>query len=134
MRSRLRGLIQREGAFKVSKHTITNVSRINQCHALSFLLQASQFGEYSTCKYNELQEAAKKSERSHTYRMVKKPKEPERKEVTKGDIIDLHDLLFTENRDYLIKYKDNQKVKAEHLAGKVIVLYFSPLSTDPFYM
>lgn len=30
--------------------------------------------------------------------------------IRKGDIIDLHDLLFTKNRDYLVKFNDDQKV------------------------
>ncbi|KAL6542722.1 hypothetical protein OROHE_010242 [Orobanche hederae] len=57
----------------------------------------------------------------------KEVEEPERrKKIAKGDIIDLHDLLFTKNRDYLVRYQDNQHVKAEHLAAKVIVIYFTP--------
>ncbi|KAK1361518.1 hypothetical protein POM88_045992 [Heracleum sosnowskyi] len=48
--------------------------------------------------------------------------------VTKGDVIDLREFLFTEYRDYLIRYNDNTKVKAEQLAGKVILLYFVSLS------
>lgn len=30
--------------------------------------------------------------------------------VRKGDMINLHDLLFTKNRDYLVKYNDDQQV------------------------
>ncbi|KAL8093570.1 putative nucleoredoxin 1-2 [Apium graveolens] len=44
----------------------------------------------------------------------------------KGDTIDLNDLLFTNERDYLIK-NDNQQVKAEDLEGKIVALYFLPL-------
>ncbi|KAL8123451.1 hypothetical protein AgCh_011427 [Apium graveolens] len=47
--------------------------------------------------------------------------------IRKGDMINLNDLLFTEHRDYLVKYDDAQQVKAAHLAGKVTVLYFVPL-------
>lgn len=47
--------------------------------------------------------------------------------LREGDIIDLSDLLFTKSRDYLIK-NNNERVKAEQLAGKVIIIYFTPLS------
>uniref|UniRef100_A0A164UNZ2 protein-disulfide reductase n=1 Tax=Daucus carota subsp. sativus TaxID=79200 RepID=A0A164UNZ2_DAUCS len=46
-------------------------------------------------------------------------------------MINLHDLLFTKNRDYLVKYNDDQQVKAAQLAGKVIILYFVRLNSDP---
>lgn len=49
--------------------------------------------------------------------------------VTKGDVIDLRQFLFTEYRDYLIR-NDGTQVKAEQLAGKVIILYFMTLSHD----
>ncbi|KAK1390848.1 hypothetical protein POM88_019026 [Heracleum sosnowskyi] len=49
------------------------------------------------------------------------------RKIRKGDTICLNDLLFTNNRDYLIK-NNNQHVKAEHLEGKVIGIYFVPLS------
>lgn len=114
LRSRLRGLILRGGA-SVSNPTSTYLSRINQCHALSFFLQVSQFGEFSTCKYNELREEAKGSGGiSNSFRMMQKPKRHVRKRITKGDIVDLQGLLFTENRDYLVKYKDNEKVDARY--------------------
>ncbi|KAL8133797.1 putative nucleoredoxin 1 [Apium graveolens] len=48
--------------------------------------------------------------------------------VNKGDAIHLNG-LFTQNRDYLIKY-NGQKVKAGELADKVIALYFVPLLAD----
>ncbi|KAK1359159.1 hypothetical protein POM88_043640 [Heracleum sosnowskyi] len=48
----------------------------------------------------------------------------EPKPIRKGDVINLHDLLFTKNRDYLVRY-NGDKVKAEQLAGKVIVLKFA---------
>ncbi|KAK1369999.1 hypothetical protein POM88_036091 [Heracleum sosnowskyi] len=38
--------------------------------------------------------------------------------VTKGDVIDLRKFLFTNYRDYLIRYNDKTQVKAEQLAGK----------------
>ncbi|KAL6542787.1 hypothetical protein OROHE_010307 [Orobanche hederae] len=54
-----------------------------------------------------------------------------KRSITKGDTISLNDLLFTNNRDYLIR-NDNQHVKAEQLEGKVIGVYFVPLSSkDP---
>ncbi|KAK1389955.1 hypothetical protein POM88_018133 [Heracleum sosnowskyi] len=52
----------------------------------------------------------------------------EHKEIERGDVINLPDLLFTKNRDYLVKYSDNQRVMAEQLAGKVVVLFFVSLS------
>ncbi|KAK1377324.1 hypothetical protein POM88_033517 [Heracleum sosnowskyi] len=48
------------------------------------------------------------------------------KKIKKGDKINLHDLLFTKDRDYLVRYQDNQRVKAEHLAAKIISLLASP--------
>lgn len=51
--------------------------------------------------------------------------------IRKGDVVCLSDLLFTKNRDYLVK-NNNQKVKAEQLAGKVIVIYFVPLYGCPY--
>ncbi|KAL8094135.1 putative nucleoredoxin 1 isoform X2 [Apium graveolens] len=54
-------------------------------------------------------------------------REEEELKVKEGDIINLMDLLFTENRDYLVKYNGDQKVKAEQLAGKAILLYFVPV-------
>ncbi|XP_074324135.1 putative nucleoredoxin 1 [Apium graveolens] len=50
-----------------------------------------------------------------------------RTELKKGDIISLNELLFTSNRDYLVK-NNNQHVKADELKGKVVLLYFMPLS------
>ncbi|KAK1356031.1 hypothetical protein POM88_049287 [Heracleum sosnowskyi] len=50
--------------------------------------------------------------------------------IKKGDVVNLNDLLFTKHRDYLVKYNHHQQVKAAHLAGKVIVLYFVPLLPD----
>lgn len=47
--------------------------------------------------------------------------------IVEGDIINLSDLLFTRSRDYLIK-NNNERVKAEQLAGKDIIIYFTPLS------
>ncbi|XP_074365766.1 putative nucleoredoxin 1 isoform X1 [Apium graveolens] len=49
--------------------------------------------------------------------------------IKKGDIINLKDLLFTKNRDYLVR-NNNEHIKAEQLEGKVIVLYFMPLYVD----
>nr|XP_017222424.1 PREDICTED: probable nucleoredoxin 1-2 isoform X2 [Daucus carota subsp. sativus] len=47
--------------------------------------------------------------------------------ITKGDTISLTDLLFTHNRNYLVK-NNHQHVKAEQLEGKVVGIYFLPLS------
>ncbi|XP_074369425.1 putative nucleoredoxin 1 [Apium graveolens] len=44
--------------------------------------------------------------------------------VKKGEFVNLFDLLFTETRDYLIKCNDGRQVKAEELAGKVVIIYF----------
>ncbi|KAK1356034.1 hypothetical protein POM88_049290 [Heracleum sosnowskyi] len=59
----------------------------------------------------------------------------EHKVIRKGDTINLHTLLFTEYRDYVVRYIDNiqVQVKAAQLAGKVIVLYFLPLHQDYVY-
>ncbi|KAL8145109.1 polyadenylate-binding protein, cytoplasmic and nuclear-like [Apium graveolens] len=46
--------------------------------------------------------------------------------IRKGDVISLKDLLFTSNRDYLVK-NNKEYIKAEKLEGKVIVIYFLPL-------
>ncbi|KAL6554691.1 hypothetical protein OROHE_007430 [Orobanche hederae] len=46
--------------------------------------------------------------------------ETKKKLINKGDVINLHDLLFTQNRDYLVRYQDNQQVKAEHLEDKTV--------------
>ncbi|XP_017219564.1 probable nucleoredoxin 1 isoform X1 [Daucus carota subsp. sativus] len=53
------------------------------------------------------------------------------KRIEKGDFVDLSTLLFTANRDYLIKYNHPQLVTAEQLAGKVIGIYFQPLHSPP---
>ncbi|XP_074355030.1 putative nucleoredoxin 1 [Apium graveolens] len=59
----------------------------------------------------------------------------EHKVIRKGDIINLHDLLFTKYRDYVVRHTDDidVQVKAAQLAGKVIVLYFLPLHHDYAY-
>lgn len=49
-----------------------------------------------------------------------------------GDVVNISQLLFTKDRDYLIKSNDSQLVMSEHLAGKVIVMYFVPLRPDCF--
>ncbi|KAL6558384.1 ATP-citrate synthase alpha chain protein 1 [Orobanche minor] len=51
--------------------------------------------------------------------------------LQEGDTVDLYDLLFTKDRDYLIKCNGGQKVKAEQLEGMVVVIYFdSVLNID----
>ncbi|KAL8130844.1 putative nucleoredoxin 1 [Apium graveolens] len=48
--------------------------------------------------------------------------------INEGDTVDISELLFTQERDYLITYKDREHpVKAKDLKGKVIVLHFVPL-------
>ncbi|KAL6496485.1 hypothetical protein OROGR_029743 [Orobanche gracilis] len=42
---------------------------------------------------------------------MSKVKGKRKREVNNGDILNLPDLLFTDQRDYLIKYNDNQLVK-----------------------
>lgn len=49
-------------------------------------------------------------------------------DIKKGDVINLVDLLFTKDRDYLIKCNDSQQVNAEHLAGKVVIIYLDSIS------
>ncbi|KAL6575568.1 hypothetical protein OROHE_000945 [Orobanche hederae] len=48
-------------------------------------------------------------------------------DIKEGDIINLLDLIFDENRDYVVRYNE-QQVKAEQLVGKDILLYFVPVS------
>lgn len=49
---------------------------------------------------------------------------PERKKkIKKGDKINLHDLLFTKDRDYLVRYQDNQRVRYVY----ILVIYFLTL-------
>ncbi|XP_074350614.1 putative nucleoredoxin 1 isoform X2 [Apium graveolens] len=50
-------------------------------------------------------------------------------DIKEGDVINLWDLLFSEKRDYLIKY-NGHKVKAEQLGGKAMLIYFVPVSLD----
>ncbi|KAL8102377.1 putative nucleoredoxin 1 isoform X3 [Apium graveolens] len=53
-------------------------------------------------------------------------------EIKEGDHINLRNLLFTEKRDYLVK-NNGQKVKAEELVGKAILLYFVPVYLDGIF-
>lgn len=43
-------------------------------------------------------------------RMRAETRDEEQLNVREGDVINLPNLLFTENRDYLVKYNDDQKV------------------------
>ncbi|KAK1349793.1 hypothetical protein POM88_054756 [Heracleum sosnowskyi] len=55
--------------------------------------------------------------------------------IKQGEFVNIFDLLFTETRDYLIKCNDGQQVKAEELAGKVVIIYFdSVLDLDTGFM
>ncbi|KAK1362766.1 hypothetical protein POM88_038327 [Heracleum sosnowskyi] len=71
------------------------------------------------------EEGNKRSEEQTNFYIVDKPKPKgkKRKQTSEeqttqiGDVVNLSDLLFTNTRDYLIKYKDNQVVKDEQLAG-----------------
>ncbi|KAK1353623.1 hypothetical protein POM88_051988 [Heracleum sosnowskyi] len=61
--------------------------------------------------------------RKHVEEKKKKKKQsiPEEEEemqsfIRVGDAVDLSQILFTQERDYLIKYKDNKLVKHKHLA------------------
>lgn len=48
--------------------------------------------------------------------------------INEGDTVDISELLFTQDRDFLITYNDRDRpVQAQHLKGKVIVLHFVPL-------
>ncbi|KAK1354702.1 hypothetical protein POM88_047958 [Heracleum sosnowskyi] len=62
--------------------------------------------------------------------MQAEPRDEEDLNVREGDVINLPNLLFTENRDYLVKYNDDQKVRAAQLVGKAILLYFVPSEDD----
>lgn len=55
--------------------------------------------------------------------------EVEKQIIRKGDIISLNELLFTRNRDYLIR-NDKEHVKAQQLENKVIGIYFLPLYVE----
>ncbi|KAL8103443.1 putative nucleoredoxin 1-1 [Apium graveolens] len=53
----------------------------------------------------------------------------ENHELKNGDIVNLSELLFTKDRDFLITYNDrNRPVQPNHLEGKVVVLHFVPLA------
>lgn len=39
-----------------------------------------------------------------------------------GDVININDLLFTKNRDYLIRYNDNQRVRFSFSIMNVCVI------------
>ncbi|KAL1821881.1 hypothetical protein ACET3Z_016750 [Daucus carota] len=67
------------------------------------------------------------STRHHTQTAARPEFTDNGKALEKGDIISLNDLLFTPTRNYLVK-NNNQHVKAEELKGKVVILYFVPLS------
>ncbi|KAK1385210.1 hypothetical protein POM88_022945 [Heracleum sosnowskyi] len=54
----------------------------------------------------------------------------EENRIQKGDHVNLSQLLFTTNRDYLIRFNDPRPVTADKFAGKVIVLYFVPINRD----
>lgn len=54
-------------------------------------------------------------------------KEMLKQSYKKGDIINLPGILFTKHRDYLVK-NNSQQVKAKQLEGKVIVIFFVPIS------
>lgn len=55
--------------------------------------------------------------------------EEEFADIKEGDIINLWDLIFSEDRDYLVRYND-QQIKAKQLVGKAILVYFLPVSYD----
>ncbi|XP_074345760.1 putative nucleoredoxin 1 isoform X1 [Apium graveolens] len=52
--------------------------------------------------------------------------EEELRIIEKGDIVNLSELLFSKNRNDLIRYNDPQLVTADQLAGKVVLMYFVP--------
>ncbi|KAK1355175.1 hypothetical protein POM88_048431 [Heracleum sosnowskyi] len=80
-------------------------STVNHRNLFSFL-QVSHIGDYFTSK------------RLYEIDHEEEDVETKKKLINKGDVINLHDLLFTQNRDYLVRYQDNQQVKAEHLEDK----------------
>ena len=82
-------------------------------------------------RYSTREEAAKAQDALDENRLGYKRSEYEKYEVKKqiirkGDVISLKDILFTKNRDYLVK-NNKERVKAEHLEDKVVVIYFLPL-------
>ncbi|KAL8114913.1 putative nucleoredoxin 1 [Apium graveolens] len=97
-------------------YTYNMSSTVNHRYLFSFL-QVSHAGDYFTNKRLYPSEDDEEE--------IQGP--DTKKKISKGDVIDLHDLLFTKNRDYLVRYQNNQQVKAEHLAAKVIAIYFTPI-------
>ncbi|XP_017246060.1 probable nucleoredoxin 1 isoform X2 [Daucus carota subsp. sativus] len=78
------------------------------CRRKEFATNYNNFNNYNTTKVSTSRERCDKR-------------------IEKGDFVDLSTLLFTANRDYLVKYNHPQQVRAEQLAGKVIGIYFLPL-------
>lgn len=93
--------------------------------------------EYPKSKSYNLEEEAKRrpdsdllTPRSHYSEKGMGRQDEDLTSIERGDIINLPELLFTKNRDYLVKYNSDEKVKAEQLAGKVIVILFISLAHD----
>ncbi|KAK1376785.1 hypothetical protein POM88_032978 [Heracleum sosnowskyi] len=111
-------LWRRGGGAIFSNPTKTNLFSTPNHRYVFSLLQVSHIGDYFTSKaIYETEDEANGGE-------VEGP--DLQKKIKKGDKINLHDLLFTKDRDYLVRYQDNQRVKAEHLAAKIISLLASP--------
>ncbi|KAK1385207.1 hypothetical protein POM88_022942 [Heracleum sosnowskyi] len=96
----------------VSNHTI---------HTTSFAHGANKFilNPRSLCYLSEEAKGSCDSDSG-----ILETKEKQLEMIEKGDTVNLSELLFTKNRDYLIRYNDPQRVTADQLAGKVVVLYF----------
>ncbi|KAK1355426.1 hypothetical protein POM88_048682 [Heracleum sosnowskyi] len=68
--------------------------------------------------------------RSMCYQSIKNPESCNSEEgrvIQIGDCIDLSKLLFTQDRGYLVRCHDHQVVTADHLVGKLVVIYFVSL-------
>ncbi|KAK1380632.1 hypothetical protein POM88_027376 [Heracleum sosnowskyi] len=100
--------------------TISTRRRIKDSYVFPTILNDFNLSGYTDCKHYHT-EAETDGGSDFKYK----------RSIRKGDTISLNDLLFTSNRDYLIK-KNNQYVKADHLNDKVIGIYFLPLTNkDP---
>ncbi|KAL6549243.1 hypothetical protein OROHE_009088 [Orobanche hederae] len=66
-------------------------------------------------------------------KIQKKKKKFDITNVNEGESVDLLGFLFTKKRNHLMNFKDNKKVKAEDLSGKVIALIFKSLDDEYRY-
>ncbi|XP_074375712.1 putative nucleoredoxin 1 [Apium graveolens] len=104
--------------------------------------KTNEVGEGTLHKHVENEESKSNSSSSYTKRKRRKRKRKNNRNkfdneeqlntttplvIKIGDTVNLSDLLFTKNRNYLIN-SNRQRVEAKHLSGKYVVLYFMPLT------